>query len=130
MAVDNASHLSEKDKSSLLEYPLHRIGTKFPASRQSSVLSRVSRSAEEGPLLELSDSSPDPTDSAQHSSHDSNEARSLEEELDQPQAKRVKLAEKSKEVARGGPSGEGDSVESLQQSGHSSRAAEGTKEVS
>ena len=41
LAVDNASHLSEKDKSSLLEYPLHCIGSKFPPILQSSVLSHI-----------------------------------------------------------------------------------------
>ena len=51
LAVDNSSHLSERDRSPLLEYPLHRIGSKFPPVLQSSVLSGINGStACVGPL--------------------------------------------------------------------------------
>lgn len=51
LAVDNSSHLSERDRSPLLEYPLQRIGSKFPPVLQSSVLSGINGStACVGPL--------------------------------------------------------------------------------
>ena len=46
LAVENSSHLSQLDKSPLLEYPLHRIGSRFPPVLQSSVLSRMRCGAE------------------------------------------------------------------------------------
>lgn len=141
LAVDNAGHLSDKDKSSLLEYPLHRVGKKFPAIRQSSVLSRVHVSEQEcaDPLVELSDCSGH-TDTAQHTSsqglsYDIDERRRSDEELEQPNAKRVKLAKKSIDVSGSGEKDEkreGDSVEedSVQHDGYSSQEAEETREVS
>ena len=42
LALDNASHLSEKDKAPLLEYPLNRI--RFPAILHSSVLCSINES--------------------------------------------------------------------------------------
>ena len=44
LAVDYSSHLSEKDKAVLLEYPLHRVGAKFPPLIQSSVLRSLEES--------------------------------------------------------------------------------------
>lgn len=49
LAVDNSSHLSQHDKAALLEYPLHRIGSKFPAILQSSVVAGI-KSATAVPL--------------------------------------------------------------------------------
>ena len=44
LAVDYSSHLSENDKAVLLEYPLHRVGAKFPPLIQSSVLRNLEES--------------------------------------------------------------------------------------
>lgn len=51
LAIENSSHLSEEDKAPLLEYPLHRIGSKFPAVIRSSLLSCVHESITTTPCV-------------------------------------------------------------------------------
>jgi tRNA (adenine-N(1)-)-methyltransferase non-catalytic subunit len=105
LAVENSSHLSQLDKSPLLEYPLHRIGSRFPPVLQSSVLSRMRCGAEgssgatvplEGPVEETdhhrgTEETAGPAGS-QTSSPDSGTDRDSEGELAPQPPKKAKLS--------------------------------------
>lgn len=128
LAVENAGHLSERDKAVLLEYPLHRVGMIFPPIRPSSVLSRINRST-----VECAVTLPEMTDNMQHSSshmisHDmEDESRSTDEEVEKPPVKRVKVADDVTESGKKALSG-GDSVQTRARC--SSQETEETREVS
>lgn len=117
--MDNSSHLSEKDKAPLLEYPLNRVGSKFPTIIQSSVLSSINESASTAPSVprECCGSADTPQSGASYGqlssscainkmiSRESEEsATDSEDECEHQPAKRVKLIEEVDhgEAKRGG----------------------------
>ena len=116
LAVDYSSHLSQLDKAALLEYPLHRIGCKFPAILQSSVLAGVTTLAV--PLEDGVGAMAEGAMAPQSSAGNGTESES-EDELEQP-AKRARLLEgvdvrEERERPVGSCEGSGDEVLTAEQ---------------
>lgn len=101
MALHNASHLSEKDKACLLEYPLHRVGSNFPSILQSSVFTE---SLAEGPST-LTDSNTIEDYSTHKTSVDI-----IDKDFEQKPTKRFKLMDRDEIENSTGGTEEGGAV--------------------
>lgn len=118
MAIENSSHLSEEDKAPLLEYPLHRIGSKFPAVIRSSLLSSIHDSITTTPcVVSLTDCGSEASSSAacagDKTTLDENEGGRMEwdseEECGHHPAKRAKVVEDDNEGE-----GRGEEIDQMQ----------------